>query len=46
MVKVTLAFDTDKTAKEFTFSWIFNKLIVPVIKAKQCIWFEITDDLV
>lgn len=46
MIKVTLAFDTDKTAKEFTFTFLFTKLIVPIINLNQCIWFEITDDLV
>lgn len=43
MITVTLAFDTDKTEKEFRFSWIFNKLIVPAIKANQCLWYEIKE---
>lgn len=45
MIKVTIAFDYNKTAREFTFGWIFNRLIVPIIKLSQCLWFEVTDDV-
>lgn len=44
MVKVTLCFDSNKSARYFMFGWIFQKWIRPAIELRECIWFEVTDD--
>lgn len=44
MVKIVIAIDTEKSAREFSFGWIFQRMVRPIIELRQCLWFEITDD--
>lgn len=43
MIQVTIVFDTEHKWNTFSDSWIFQKLISPIIDIKECLWFEIRE---
>lgn len=40
--RVTLWFDEEDSSK-FRFSWVFNKMVVPVIQLCQCLAYQIDE---
>lgn len=43
MIQVIIVFDTNHKWNTFQNSWIFEKLISPIIDLKECLCFEIRE---